>query len=522
MKDWNDGYVTDLGYVHDYYPELNPQRVRFALLQRGLVAPDIRQACELGFGQGISVCMHAAAGRAEWHGNDFNPAQAALARELSAVSGSGASLSDESLADFCRRPDLPDFDFIGMHGVWSWISETNRHVLVDFLRRKLKPGGVVYVSWNVSAGWDSFRPLRSLLQSHKQRAAAGGSVQQIDSAVAMVLRVLNAAPAYLQRNPGVLERLQLVYRQSKGYVAHEFFNRDWQPMDFAEMAGWLQPARLSFATSANEVDMIPDLNHTAEQQQVLAGIQDPVLREAAADLMCSRFFRRDYWVLGARLLGAQARQRALRDQRLLLLTQVSELSLKLEAGVGQVRLPERIFLPVLDLLSKQIPVRLGDLEEQLNSLGISAEQTLEAVTVLLSQGYLALLQATAPTESLRLRCWRLNDHLLQRATDSGEIVCLASPLTGGGVTANRVQQLFLTATRHGMQTPTAYAEAAWQWAGPTLRLRVDGKLLETTDEIRKALLRQAEIFIARDLRLFRTLELLPPMAEQPAASLARP
>jgi hypothetical protein len=38
MSDWNDGYITDIGYTYGYYPELNPLRTPLALLSTGWVA----------------------------------------------------------------------------------------------------------------------------------------------------------------------------------------------------------------------------------------------------------------------------------------------------------------------------------------------------------------------------------------------------------------------------------------------------------------------------------------------------
>jgi hypothetical protein len=64
------------------------------------------------------------------------------------VSGSRANLYDDAFVDFVNRPDLPDFDYIGVHGICSWISRDNRQVLVDFVRRKFKVGGVMYISYN--------------------------------------------------------------------------------------------------------------------------------------------------------------------------------------------------------------------------------------------------------------------------------------------------------------------------------------------------------------------------------------
>ena len=153
MSDWTSGYVADIGYTFGYYAELNPLRLKLAFLNAGIVYPEVGAACELGFGQGLSANIHASASVTQWHGTDFNPAQAGFARELAVASGSGAKLYDDAFSDFCNRNDLPDFDYIGVHGIWSWISDENRAVIVDFIRRKLKVGGVVYISYNTLPGW---------------------------------------------------------------------------------------------------------------------------------------------------------------------------------------------------------------------------------------------------------------------------------------------------------------------------------------------------------------------------------
>ncbi|MCE2865721.1 MAG: class I SAM-dependent methyltransferase [Cryomorphaceae bacterium] len=105
MADWNGGYVTDINYTFGYQMELNPLNATFALLSSGYVPPALGTHCELGFGQGISVNIHAAASGSEWYGTDFNPAQVAFAKELANVSGSSIHLYDESFEEFCARSD---------------------------------------------------------------------------------------------------------------------------------------------------------------------------------------------------------------------------------------------------------------------------------------------------------------------------------------------------------------------------------------------------------------------------------
>ena len=81
ITDWTAGYVADIGYTYGYYGELNPLRVSLAFAQHGLLATGPNgdgAACELGFGQGLSANIHAAASGVSWWGTDFNPAQAGL------------------------------------------------------------------------------------------------------------------------------------------------------------------------------------------------------------------------------------------------------------------------------------------------------------------------------------------------------------------------------------------------------------------------------------------------------------
>ncbi len=117
MSGWTEGYVSTVDYTTSYFAELNPARIRLAFLMAGLEPPEIKLACELGFGQGVSLAVHAAASSVTWHGNDFNPAHVLNANRLCAASGVPAAPSDDSFRDYAERDDLPKFDLIALHGV---------------------------------------------------------------------------------------------------------------------------------------------------------------------------------------------------------------------------------------------------------------------------------------------------------------------------------------------------------------------------------------------------------------------
>jgi len=199
------------------------------LLDAGIVPPDINTACELGFGQGMSVNIHGAASSAVWHGTDFIRAQVGFARELAQDTPLAANLSDEAFEAFCRRNDLPQFDFIALHGIWSWISETNRAVIAGFIERKLKAGGVVYVSYNTQPGWAAVSPITERMAGFD--AASNplgiGPAARIDAALDFADKLMASGAVYGKANPQALEHLKRLRGHDRRYLAHEYFNRDW-------------------------------------------------------------------------------------------------------------------------------------------------------------------------------------------------------------------------------------------------------------------------------------------------------
>lgn len=510
MSDWTAGYVSDIGYTFGYYNELNPLRARLALLAQGIAPPQIRHACELGFGQGLSANLHAASSGVEWHGTDFNPGQAAFANEMAFQAGVSAQWRDDAFAEYCARPEVPDFDFIGLHGIWSWISDQNRQVIVDFVRRKLRVGGVLYISYNTLPGWAAFAPMRHLMVEHAQvmGAAGGGIVSRIDGAIEFTQTLLATSPAFSRANPSVAERVSQMKGQNRQYLAHEYFNKDWHPMHFATAAQWLEPAKLQFACSATALDTIDAVNLTPDQQAFLKQIPDAMFRQTVRDFMVNQQFRRDYWVKGPRSLTAWDQTEALRRERVVLVARSEDVSMKIQGALGEATLNEGVYRPLLQALSDHQIRSIGALEAELvgPKSNITLPQLLQAITMMVGLGHVAAAQQDEQIQLAQPAAHRLNRWLSDRAQSSGDINYLASPVTGGGVVVTRVQQLFLRATRLGQTNPVELAGSAWQTlAAQGHRLIKDGQSLEGDDANLQELTLQARAFLDHQLPALRAL-----------------
>lgn len=510
MSDWTAGYVADIGYTYGYYNELNPQRVKLAFLTQGLVCPEFGAACELGFGQGLSVNLHAAASVIQWHGTDFNPSQASFAQELAAASDAAPQLYDEAFIDFKNRTDLPEFDYIGLHGIWSWISDENRQVIVEFVRKKLKVGGVLYISYNSLPGWGTFAPMRHLLTQHAEVLGSQGKgiVSRIDGALDFADKLLATNPTFLRANPLVADRLKHMTSLNRQYLAHEYFNRDWQPMHFATMADWLSDAKVQYACSAHYPDLMDVINLTNEQQSFLNGIPDPTFRETARDFMVNQQFRRDYWVKGARKLSPLERAEQLSEIRVILTSSVADIELKITGALGEATLTESVYQPILDLLGDHKARTLGQLQRGIEGKGISFSQITQAILVLVGAGHVEFAQEDAVTAKAKKQTDKLNIALIRRSRGGSDISNLASPVTGGGVTVSRFHQLFLLARQRGHKTPRDWAQFTWALLTEQgQQLRKDGKTLETAEENVAELTDQAQIFAGKQLPILTALQI---------------
>jgi SAM-dependent methyltransferase len=511
MSDWSSGYVADIGYTYGYYQELNPLRIQLAFLNAGLKPPtQTGTHCELGYGQGMSVNIHAAASCSTWHANDFNPSQAAFAQSLAAASGANAHLTDEAFADFCTRTDLPDFDSIGLHGIWSWINDENRALIVDFIRRKLKVGGVLYISYNTQPGWAAMLPMRDLLNEHSDVMgfAGQGIAKRIDGALEFADKLMATNPSYLKANPVVIERLAGMKAHNRNYLAHEYFNRDWLPMPFSKMAEWLSAAKVDFACNADYMGHIDAVNLTQDQQTLLTEIPDSMFQQTVRDFMTNQQFRKDYWVKGARKLKVLEQVEALRAQKIILTAHRADVSLKIKGALGEATMQAAIYSPILDVLADHKTKTLGQLEAALKKNDITFAQLLQAVMVLAGSGTLMSVQEDTFIQKAKKHTDKLNAFLIDKSRSSSDISYLASPVTGGGVSVNRFQQLYLLAILRGKKQPEDWANFTWQVLHEQREKVVkEGKTLETAEENLAELTEQAQTFGHKMLPILKALQI---------------
>jgi SAM-dependent methyltransferase len=297
-RDADAGYLKDVEYTGDFYDHLSPARLAYGALINGYAAPRLDGRftwCELGCGKGVTALALAALHpKGEFHACDFNPPHIAYAEALRSAAGIGnLRLYAKSIGEMLRR-DLPAFDFVVLHGVYSWVPEAVRGEIAEFLGSKLKPGGLAMVSYNAMPGWAHLLPLRRMMRAYGE-SVPGDSLDKARAAFAYVRGLANAKAGYFSALPAAAAHLESMARKDIRYIAHEYMTPHGDPFYFAEVEAAMRSAGLAFAGSMDAADNYPELMMPAGLRALLPAGHSRAALEAHRDAVLNTTFRRDLY-----------------------------------------------------------------------------------------------------------------------------------------------------------------------------------------------------------------------------------
>jgi SAM-dependent methyltransferase len=367
-RDWGDGYIIDIAYLPGYYRQQSPSHLNLACLLGGVAGIDTSPTSplsylELGCGYGFSALVLAAANPG-WRvtGLDFNPAHVAAARALAAEAGIvNAQFIEADLAALDAgglASDIPESDIVAAHGLWSWIGDGARAGMVCLLGSRLRPGGLLYISYNALPRWGVALGMQRLLREAGSRLATRSDRQA--AAGIDIVRTLAEANARQLRDPFIQSLIEAARHAHPAYLAHEFMNAMWRPTFHADVALALRAAKLDWVASADLLENFSPLMLHVEARAVVDRFDEPLMRELVKDMCLDRGLRQDVFVRGPRRLSPLERDAALGEVTLALACPVEQFVWELEVPVGKATIERGFFGPVVAALAEG-PKRVRDL-----------------------------------------------------------------------------------------------------------------------------------------------------------------
>jgi hypothetical protein len=347
------------------------------------------------------------------------------------------------------------------------------------------------------------------LHAEQVSPALLGVPEKLDAALSLVRALSAAGSRHFQEHGDSKALLDRVSAQDRHYLAHEYLNRDWLPMGFAEVAALMSEAKLEFATSATLLDHLDVVAFPDKAKKLLDEAKAPLLRETLRDYLINQRFRRDIFVKGLRRLNPEERDDRYSRTRFVLRAPPEQLlGAKVPMPFGEAELKPETYGALSSALAEQkfAPKSLEFLRQHPDCKQLRPAQFVNALRLLVSTGHLHVAQSEAAAALAAPRCRALNAHLLDRATHSDEGSVLASPITGSGVIVPHEHQLFLHARTQGKTSPAEWASHAWsRLSALGVRLTQAGKVLESPAENQAHLTRSAQTFADQELSVLRAL-----------------
>jgi len=452
---WGGGYVTEVPYTYGYYQHLSPQSIELCLTYQGIRSVPWRQGftyCELACGHGVTAAILAALHpEGKFYVMDFNPSHIHYLAELTkAAKLTNLHYLDASFAQYVERDDLPEFDYISAHGIYSWASAENRQHIRRIIDKKLKIGGIVSISYNALPGWAQIAPIQYFMNYYRHQEATGDLFAKLQKAIEYLNQIQTNRGMFM--NSDVIKaRYESIKKQNPFYLIHEYFNSDWHPLYSSQVMEEMAEVKLQYVGSANLIENIPQLNLSQEAYNHINSLSNVKMKELAKDFYLNTQFRRDLYVKGIIPLSLAEKQTWLNETRFTLTKNQENFQWKCHQGMLHVHLPPEKYEPILEAIATQN----GTAKDIFNHIKAKDPELefpsfWERIFNLVSLNY--IYPKTVKPRNLS-SCRNFNEAVLKRVCFGKEITYLAAPFLYTALFVNYLQLLFISWEHNGKQKP---------------------------------------------------------------------
>lgn len=186
------------------------------------------------------------------------------------------------------------FDYIIVHGIWSWVPDAVKDKIFSICRNNLTEHGIAYISYNVYPGWKRQEQLRDIMQFSGRDVLE----EPLEARTRKGLDALKALAEILENDKGLggggkLPAIQKILNHNFYYIAHEYMEAFNDPIYVNGFIEWANRHRLAYIGDTDlHVSFVSWMaEHTRERILALAG-GDYIAKEFYSDILSDRQFRR--------------------------------------------------------------------------------------------------------------------------------------------------------------------------------------------------------------------------------------
>ena len=220
------------------------------LLGMNVAPPGRSRVLELGCGDGGNLIpMAVSFPQAEFTGLDLAPTAIQRGERALAETGIGNVRLVEGTFT-AADAGWGQFDYIIVHGIYSWVPEATRDELMGVIRDRLAPHGVAFVSYNALPGSHIRGVLRDMMRLHtREISEPAQKVAQARALLSMLMRApAEAGDIY---RPLLQSDIGKALQSSDFLLYHDDLADISQPFFFSDFVAASNRHALQFAAEAN-------------------------------------------------------------------------------------------------------------------------------------------------------------------------------------------------------------------------------------------------------------------------------
>lgn len=178
---------------------------------------------------------------ATFTGIDLSPVQVQHGNDLIQSMGlTNVTLLEKNIMDI--DDDFGTFDYILVHGIWSWVPDVVKDKILSICNRNLSNRGIAYISYNTYPGWKRLEQLRDIML-YSEKHAPNDSLKDRTVYTKNVLKLIAETMKMDERSrvqsDYKINNINRVIESNDYYVGHEYletFNDPVYVSQFVERA----------------------------------------------------------------------------------------------------------------------------------------------------------------------------------------------------------------------------------------------------------------------------------------------
>ena len=231
----------------------------------------------------------------EFVGIDLSEIQITQGNEIIKSMGlTNVRLETKNILDI--TPEFGMFDYIIVHGIYSWVPDNVKDKILEVCHENLTPNGIAYISYNTYPGWKSREVARDIMlyaNKYTQDLPLSEQTRRGKAVVQLFSDAIKSIESEKNNNKSRINNFDSIQTKGDHYVAHEYLEYHNHPLYLNQFVDSLHQHQLAYIGDTDfqlsYISWMPQ--HLCDMINQLSET-DYVAREQCLDYLYDVTFRR--------------------------------------------------------------------------------------------------------------------------------------------------------------------------------------------------------------------------------------